>query len=789
MINATNIFSGVLDLFKNLGNFFVDKVGSTYQPSAVLFFIALGAFFIYVIITIIRTSYSYESRLIKSIDQLNMYFYKNPQITEDNLIEFNNKMKQVPKAVRVQWQLYMLNRDKPASEYLTLENCVERPMKTTTYKHSVKTINIIFDIFIVFLFIVSFAGLVFLMGDGQLGIAFYYAFVMPFLIFVFKSIFMIFLNVRFDATVADLYNNFNVFQRGLDKATTTLPAYIDYEVLFTKKEIKASIPILQDYIEKRERMEKEELARAKDARVEHEKYDFSSVGFDASILLDRIAKECEIFINNKKRLSFEVGQVEEEIRILKINFEEKSKDNLKQQQLCRENLERLRLSAENSIGRVTANTIRKQQEIELKRQEDLETEMRKMQEEFDKQLAELNAKVTNLEDEQVNKKKNIEFAVISEFKTYADKIYAKLEEEAKKNQENEYNKIVEAKNSIAEELKGAYLIIENKNREIEELNDALRDKDAELQSKEQELLVKSEAIERITGEISEKAQELVRTRNAKINNKDVKEPEPIYDENGGYYDDEGYYRFRDGGYYTPDGKYFDKDGNYIPTDTEEYVDDNIEPQYDENGGYFDKDGYYIYKDGSYYDPDGTYHDVNGNKVVNQETDAEKDNKEETERVNSAQAKSKSKSATTKTKKSTVAKSKAKTTKSKSKDNKSKSKSATTKSKKSATSKSKSADTKSKSTAAKSKAATTKSKSTDTKSKSAGAKSKSAGAKSKTIKSKNTKESKSTTKRSSKSKIKKDELEKIDNELVKANKELIENHEELKSQVDSTGDIE
>ena len=709
MINATNIFSGILDLFKNLGNFFVDKVGSTYQPNAILFFIALGAFLIYVIITIIRTSYSYESRLIKSIDQLNMYFYKNPQITEDNLIEFNNRMKQVPKAVRVQWQLYMLNRDKPASEYLTLENCVERPMKTTTYKHSVKTINIVFNIFIVFLFVVSFAGLVFLMGDGQLGIAFYYAFVMPFLIFVLKSVFMIFLNVRFDATVADLYNNFNVFQRGLDKATSTLPAYIDYEVLFTKKEIKASIPILQDYIEKRERMEKEELERAKDAQVEHERYDFSSVGFDASILLDRIAKECEIYINNKKRLSFEVGQVEEEIRILKVNFEEKNKDNLKQQQLCRENLERLRLSAENSISRVTANTIKKQQETELKRQEDLENEMRKMQEEFDKQLAELKTKVTGLEDDQVNKKKNIEFAVISEFKTYADKIYAKLEEEAKKNQENEYNKVVEEKNSIAEELKGTYLTIENKDREIEDLNKALRDKDVELQSKEQELLIKTEAIERITGEISEKAQELVRTRNSKPNKKELKEQEPVYDENGGYYDAEGYYRFKDGGYYTPDGKYYDKDGNYIPTDTEEPVEDNIEPQYDENGGYFDKDGYYRYKDGSYYDPDGVYYDANGNKFESVETDAEKDNKEETERVEGAKSKSKSKG------------------------------------------------TASKSKTAKGEKSTTK---------------------------------KSTTKKSTKStKTKKDELEQIDDELEKANKKLMENHEELKSQVDSTGDIE
>ena len=660
MIYIANIFSGVLDLFRQLGNFFVEKVGASYQPSALLFFIALGAFVIYVIVTIIRTSYSYELRLIKAIDKLNLYFYNNPQITEENLIEFNNKMKQVPKAVRVQWQLYMLNRDKPASEYLTLESCVERPMKTTTYKHSVKTINTIFNIFIVLLFIISFAGLVFLTGDNQLGTVMYYSFVMPFLIFVLKSVFMIFLNIRFDATISDLFNNFHVFQRGLDKATSTLPAYIDYEVLFTKKEIKASIPILQDYIEKRERMEKEELERAKQAQVEHERYDFSSVGFDASILLDRIAKECEIYINNKKRLSFEVGQVEEEIRILNVTFEEKNKDNLKQQQLCRENLQRLRLSAENSTSRVTANTIKKQQETELKRQEDLEAESRRMQEEYEKQLAELKAKVENLEGDQVNKKKNIEFAVISEFRTYADKIYTKLEDEAKKSQEEEYNKVVDEKHAIAEELKSAYLTVDEKEHKIEELNNALKLKEQELRDKEQELLAKTEAIERITGEISEKAQELIKTRNGKEDKKPEAE-EPVYDENGGYYDSEGYYRYKDGGYYTPDGKYFDPQGNYIPTEEEEKKEETFEPVYDNNGGYFDQEGYYRYKDGSYYDPDGVYYDAQGNKV----SDSEVEQEHKKEEVRVEKAKSTKKSTKAKSTKSTKSTSKSTSTKSKS----------------------------------------------------------------------------------------------------------------------------
>ena len=630
MLFLNNVFSGILDLFRNLGNFFVEKVGATYQPSALLFYIALGAFLIYVIVTIVRTSFSYEMKLIKSIDHLNMYFYKNPQITEENLIEFNNKMKQVPKAVRVQWQLFMLNRDKPASEYLNLENCVERPMKTTTYKHSVKTINIIFNIFIVLLGIISFAGLVSLTGDNQLGTVLYYAFVMPFLIYVLKSVFMIFLNIRLNATISDLYNNFNVFQRGLDKAVTTLPAYIDYEVLFTKKEIKSSIPILQDYIEKRERMEKEELERARQAQVEHERYDFSSVGFDASLLLDRMTKECEIYINNKKRLSFEVGQVEEEIRILTINFEEKLKDNLKQQQLCRENLERLRMSAENSTSRVTANTIKKQQETELKRQEDLEIENRRMQEEYDKHLVELKARIESLQDDQVNKKKNIEFAVISEFRTYADKVYTKLDDEAKKHQQSEYDKVVDEKNAISEELKNTYVLIEEKDKKIASL-------EAELASKK--------------AQIEKASNELVDV--AAMPKAEPKEPE--YDENGGYYDSEGYYRFKDGGYYTPDGKYYDADGTYIPSD-EETIEEVFEPVYDENGGYFDSEGFYRYKDGSFYDPEGNFYDANG--VKQEKTEAEKANKAETKRVEDAKKKAEPKKKSTKTTKST-----AKTTKS------------------------------------------------------------------------------------------------------------------------------
>lgn len=615
MSNLTSVFSTILEFFKNVGQFLVEKLTTGTQPTDLLLWIVLGSFVIYIIATVLRTNHSYEARLFKAVDDLNLYFYRNPVINDENLVPFNNKMKQVPKAMRIQWQLFMLNRDKPVSEYLSLENCIERPLKSTSYKNSVKTISWIFNIFIGLLFVVSFAGIVFNSVSTDLGYALYYSIVMPFLVYALKTIFLIFIHIRYNSIVADLYNNFNVFQRGIDKATASLPDYIDYEVLFTRKEIKSSIPILQDYIERRERLEKEELEKARLSQVEHEKFDFSAAGFDGSLLLERALKECEIYINNKKRLLLKIAQKNDELTSYKNSYEALAKEQAKQQQASKENLERLRLSAETSTNRVDASRIKKQQQKEMERQEQLEKDAQIAYDKFVNEKGIIEEDVKKLEQELLDKKNYIEEVIVAEFKTYSDKMYVSLEEISKANVQQEIDELISDKDKLTGELQDRIKQLDDKDKELQTAYSEVEKKQEEIERKDAELLSKTEAIEKITDEITDKAKQLVETREAQVK----EEPEePEYDENGGYYDSEGYYRFRDGGYYDPEGRYFDADGNLVEVE-ETKIEETFEPVYDDHGGYFDQEGYYRYQDGSYYDPEGRYFDANGNLVAEETT--------------------------------------------------------------------------------------------------------------------------------------------------------------------------
>ena len=67
---------------------------------------------------IIFISRTYESKLLRHVSGFNKYFKKNPFINEDNLVEVNQKFKQVPKVLRYCWHEYMLNRDRQPSEYI-----------------------------------------------------------------------------------------------------------------------------------------------------------------------------------------------------------------------------------------------------------------------------------------------------------------------------------------------------------------------------------------------------------------------------------------------------------------------------------------------------------------------------------------------------------------------------------------------------------------------------------------------------------------------------------------------
>ena len=279
----------------------VDKyLGSinNYWTHHEVFILTIGLFLFTILCVIISTSHAYEARLIKAIDMFNNYFIDNPQINENNLVAFNAKMKtkKVPKQLRKQWQQFVLYREGKASEYMSFDNCVATPIRNSSFKRDIVTMNIISYILAAVALLLNF----YIFGGEaakktetiiidflpQILLA-------PVIILLLNFIITIFLDLRHNAIVSDLYSNYQYFEVNIDKATQSLPEYVDYEVLFDKNEIKKGIPILYAYLQKRAEEEQRELERARLRNVEHEKFSFDASGVESSLVLDRAMQEAE----------------------------------------------------------------------------------------------------------------------------------------------------------------------------------------------------------------------------------------------------------------------------------------------------------------------------------------------------------------------------------------------------------------------------------------------------------------------------------------------------------------
>ena len=136
-----NIFNEVDKFFSSLKN---------YLNYNIIFIIFCSLFLVTVIVVLIATSRAYEARLIKAVDMFNNYFIDNPQITEENLLSFNNKMKskKVPKQLRKQWQQFVLYREDKASHYMSFDICVSAPIKNSSYKRAISVMNILTYVYV-----------------------------------------------------------------------------------------------------------------------------------------------------------------------------------------------------------------------------------------------------------------------------------------------------------------------------------------------------------------------------------------------------------------------------------------------------------------------------------------------------------------------------------------------------------------------------------------------------------------------------------------------------------------
>ena len=625
------MFSNLAGVVETISRFFEGLVSRGYLTIDYIFYVSLALELVLIVFFLIKSSYSYELRLDRALDGLNRWLYYNQYLDEANLIEFNNRIKKAPKLLRYHWQQYMLYREKDPSHYMSAYNCIEKPLHTSSFSSNIKNLVTICYTMAALTFVLNLSSFT---GQGELGFVLLNSLITPVVIVVFSTFFTILLRSWQNSNLAGLYQNFHLFSRYIDKAATTLPEYIDFEVLFTKEEIKRGIPVLNEFLEKRARQEQKELENAMLNSVDHEEYDFSELGISGSQIVERAMRETEIFLNQRQRVLAEIQQLESEIESAKRNYENNQKEYQRKMQTSKENVERLRKQQEESTNRIESNYIRKQQTDEIRKQEQLEKDYESITLRFNQDINSLAAEIKTRRDELAEKKLAVEEAMHAEYETFSSRVYKELKQYALDKEKEEREQLIAEKENYLTLLQQTNQLLSEKEKEVKKLQDIIANNNINLGDYGEfyDEKLRKEAKQRKHKSLNLKTPEPVAIEpEATPVQEVVAEPAPVvapvatptepeYDEYGGYYDSEGYYRYKNGTYYDPQGNfhdekggYYDTNGNYFPP--QEEIEETPAPQvanplYDEFEGFYDAEGNYRYKNGSYYDAWGNFHDVN-----------------------------------------------------------------------------------------------------------------------------------------------------------------------------------
>ena len=461
----------MVDIFKPVDKFFASL--TSYLTYNYIFIVFVGLFLFSIFCVLIFTSRSYEAKLIKAIDKLNSYFIDNPQINEDNLVMFNNKMKskKVPKQLRKSWQQFVLYREDKASKYMSFENCVSNPIKNSSYTRDVKLLNILAWIFSLSAVILN---CYYCYEVTDIASALSKILLTPVIILLLNYLIQIFFSIRHSAIVSDLFQNYQYFEVNIDKATETLPEYVDYEVLFDRNEIKKGIPILYAYLQKRAEEEQRQLERARLKNIEHEKFNFDDQGVAASLVLERAMQEAENYIAERKKYTQDIGQINADITQEDLNYREITKEYNRQMQVSKETFANFKAQLEEVSSTIEANYLKKQQQQELDRQRNLERDFDMATEKHKKIIESYQAELDTIDGFIAQSRKNLEDAMKSEFGSYSGKVY----DEARKAAEQDVkDKLVQYKNdlvSVEERLVVKEQQLKDSYDETEKLNEKLQ---------------------------------------------------------------------------------------------------------------------------------------------------------------------------------------------------------------------------------------------------------------------------------------------------------------------------
>lgn len=480
---ADNLTKWIDDIRTNISSIF-----GNFSISSISILISV-LFLIMTLITFIVVICSVETKSMKTFSKMYNYLTRHPEISKDNIVEFNKLMKArfVPQSIRVQWQNYMVNRSKKPSEFLSEDRIVDKPLKASKYKTTIKFYNIISLLI---------AGVGFLLGlffywGGSVGVldALFLSALAPMAILILTVIVNAIITYRYNSIVTYLYENIEQIGKLVDSACQNMPEFVDYEILFTPKEIKKGIPVLQEFLRQRAKKEQEAIENAKQSEVESEKYSFEDLGVDGSLVMDKAMKESEHYLSNRRRYLAEIEQIESEKDLISRNFDDKSKVSQRKLRDIKDNQQRLKEKIELTTNKIMANELRKQQADEVKKQQAIEKEIDEDNEKYLQEVRKLDEEIGKRKDEIEKARRYVENVLKSEFKTYSDKIYNTLSDEVGENlsvQLVKFNKEkAELEQKMAENsnfVNERDTLYQEKLREIDQLNELLIAKENEIQA-------------------------------------------------------------------------------------------------------------------------------------------------------------------------------------------------------------------------------------------------------------------------------------------------------------------
>ena len=436
-------------IFNGVDKFFVSL--NEYIGLSEIFVFSLALFLLVTIITFIVTSHSYEAKLVKAIDMLNGYFINNPKITEDNLVLFNQIMRhnKVPKLLRKYWQQFMLYREHNASYYMSFENCVVIPLRNSKFKRDKIIMNL-------FAYIIAGLSLIlntyFTVETSDVAFALQRIFLAPVIILLLNYIFSIVLDLKESAIVNDLNQNYQYFETNMDKATKSLPDYVDYEILFDKQEIKKGIPVLYQYLQKRAEDEQRELELARLKNVEHEKFDFDEAGLAGSLVLERAMQEAENYIAERKKYNQDIEQINSEMAQEDLRYREATKEYNRQMQVSKETFANFKQELEEATSTIQANYLKKQQQQELDRQRNLERDFDTATDRHKKVIESYQAELDSIDEFVANSRKSLQDAMMAEFATYSSKVYDEVKKVVEEREKEKYAKVKQEIKNLEEQL-------------------------------------------------------------------------------------------------------------------------------------------------------------------------------------------------------------------------------------------------------------------------------------------------------------------------------------------------